>query len=141
MSTEPVRTWLKHADLDEGKRHDGVPTQEQEELRRLIRTCRDPHPVRSMGAWREIRFCFLGRRSCSFRFTTPCDVESGRAVRERRSSSAFAVDCQSCASGAVSGRWCQEAHRPSALRRPLTELLLRRGVAGQTPTGPLRYRG
>lgn len=36
-STETLRQWLKQADLDEGRRTDGVTTKEQEELRRLRR--------------------------------------------------------------------------------------------------------
>ncbi len=37
MSTETLRQWLKQADLDDGKRSEGVPSEEQEELRRLRR--------------------------------------------------------------------------------------------------------
>ena len=37
MTTETLRLWLKQADLDEGKRSDGLTTDEQEELRRLRR--------------------------------------------------------------------------------------------------------
>lgn len=37
MSTETLRQWLKQADVDEGKRSDGLTTEEQEELRRLRR--------------------------------------------------------------------------------------------------------
>jgi transposase len=37
MSGETLRLWLKQADLDEGKRSDGLATDEQEELRRLRR--------------------------------------------------------------------------------------------------------
>jgi transposase len=35
MTGETLRIWLKQADLDEGKRHDGLTSDEQEELRRL----------------------------------------------------------------------------------------------------------
>ena len=35
MTGETLRLWLKQADLDEGKRGEGLTTDEQEELRRL----------------------------------------------------------------------------------------------------------
>ena len=34
-SDETIRNWLKQADLDEGRRRDGLTTAEREELRRL----------------------------------------------------------------------------------------------------------
>src|SRR5258708_32530593 len=37
MTSETLRLWLKQADLDEGKRSDGLASHEQEELRRLRR--------------------------------------------------------------------------------------------------------
>lgn len=37
MTTETLRQWLKQADLDNGRRSDGLTTQEHEELRRLRR--------------------------------------------------------------------------------------------------------
>jgi transposase len=37
MSVETLRMWLKQADLDAGKRSDGLTSEEQEELRRLRR--------------------------------------------------------------------------------------------------------
>ncbi len=42
-SGQTVRNWLKQADLDTGRRHDGLTTSEREELRRLraeVRTLR-----------------------------------------------------------------------------------------------------
>jgi transposase len=36
-----VREWIKHADLDAGRRSDGLTTAEREELRRLRREVRD----------------------------------------------------------------------------------------------------
>jgi len=40
MTTETLRKWIKQADLDEGKRQDGLTREEQEELRRLRREIR-----------------------------------------------------------------------------------------------------
>ena len=37
MTSETLRLWLKQADLDKGKRQDGLTSDEQEELRRLRR--------------------------------------------------------------------------------------------------------
>ena len=34
MTSETLRLWLKQADLDAGKRHDGLTSEDQEELRR-----------------------------------------------------------------------------------------------------------
>jgi transposase len=36
-SAQSIRTWVKRADLDEGRRHDGFTTVEREELARLRR--------------------------------------------------------------------------------------------------------
>src|SRR5579884_3901648 len=40
MTAETMRIWLTQADLDEGRRDDGVTTEEREELRRLRREVR-----------------------------------------------------------------------------------------------------
>ena len=37
MTSKTLRLWIKQADLDEGKRNDGLTSDEQEELRRLRR--------------------------------------------------------------------------------------------------------
>jgi transposase len=36
-SAQTIRTWVKQADLDEGRRSDGLTTVERDELRRLRR--------------------------------------------------------------------------------------------------------
>lgn len=35
ITNETLRGWIRQADLDEGRRHDGLTTREREELRRL----------------------------------------------------------------------------------------------------------
>ncbi len=37
VSTETLRLWVRQADIDEGRRHDGLTTQETEEVRQLRR--------------------------------------------------------------------------------------------------------
>lgn len=37
VCTETLRLWVRQADLDEGRRHDGPTTEETEEVRRLRR--------------------------------------------------------------------------------------------------------
>src|SRR6266852_8380121 len=48
MTGETLRLWLKQADVDEGKRSDGLTTEEQEELRRLRRENRRLREEREM---------------------------------------------------------------------------------------------
>jgi transposase len=37
VCTETLRLWVRQADIDEGRRHDGLTTQETEEVRQLRR--------------------------------------------------------------------------------------------------------
>ena len=39
-SEQAIRNWVRRADLDDGRRHDGATTAEREELRRLRREVR-----------------------------------------------------------------------------------------------------
>jgi len=39
-TAQAIRNWLKHADLDEGRRQDGLTTAERQELARLRRDLR-----------------------------------------------------------------------------------------------------
>ncbi len=48
MTGETLRLWLKQADLDEGKRGDGLTSDEQEELRRLRRANRMLREARAL---------------------------------------------------------------------------------------------
>lgn len=48
ISTETLRQWVRQADIDAGTRHDGLTTQETEEVRRLrreIRTLREEREI------------------------------------------------------------------------------------------------
>ena len=48
VSSETLRLWRKQADLDEGLRHDGLTTEETEEVRRLrreVKTLREEREI------------------------------------------------------------------------------------------------
>ena len=48
VTTETRRQWLRQADIDEGLRHDGLTTEETEEVRRLrreVKTLREEREV------------------------------------------------------------------------------------------------
>jgi len=48
VSSETLRLWRKQADIDEGLRHDGLTTEETEEVRRLrreIKTLREEREI------------------------------------------------------------------------------------------------
>jgi transposase len=40
VSTETLRLWVRQADIDDGRRHDGLTSQETEEVRQLRREVR-----------------------------------------------------------------------------------------------------
>lgn len=54
ISTETLRQWLKQADIDAGVRHDGLTTEETEEVRTRKRV---PGGARSRYCARNVRFC------------------------------------------------------------------------------------
>lgn len=48
ISTETLRQWIKQADIDAGVRHDGLTTEETEEVRRLrreVKTLREEREI------------------------------------------------------------------------------------------------
>ncbi len=48
VTTETLRMWLKQADIDDGLRHDGLTTEETEEVRRLrreVKTLREEREI------------------------------------------------------------------------------------------------
>jgi transposase len=48
VTTETLRQWLKQADMDDGLRHDGLTTEETEEVRRLrreVKTLREEREI------------------------------------------------------------------------------------------------
>ena len=54
-SAQTIRNWVHQADLDEGKRHDGLTTEERAELvrlRREVRTLREEREIlKKAAAW------------------------------------------------------------------------------------------
>jgi transposase len=48
VSAETLRQWVRQADIDEGRRHDGLTTEETEEVRRLrreVKTLREEREI------------------------------------------------------------------------------------------------
>jgi transposase len=48
VTSETLRIWMKQADIDEGLRHDGLTTEETEEVRRLrreVKTLREEREI------------------------------------------------------------------------------------------------
>lgn len=48
VTSETLRIWMKQADIDDGQRHDGLTTEETEEVRRLrreVKTLREEREI------------------------------------------------------------------------------------------------
>jgi transposase len=48
VTSETLRQWIKQADIDDGRRHDGLTTEETEEVRRLrreVKTLREEREI------------------------------------------------------------------------------------------------
>ncbi len=73
VTTETLREWIKQADIDDGVRHDGLTTEETEEVRRLrreVKTLREGREIllkaaaffaKETGQEPEVRYLFVER--------------------------------------------------------------------------------
>ena len=145
MTGEPRRLWLKPADRDEGKRRDGLTTDEQEELRRLRREPR---------LWREERE--LWKPAAAFGARKPKETSSirssatraGTASRPIRRSSGSAQSGASppAASGPGASAGSRPAPRPMRrlprrAARSIRRAAARMGDRGSPPHWRRRERG
>ncbi|HUX88245.1 MAG TPA: IS3 family transposase [Chloroflexota bacterium] len=106
VSSETLRLWRKQADIDEGLRHDGLTTEETEEVRRLrreIKTLREEREIlgKSRGLLRQrdgtdpvVRYQFIERTKAQHAVALLCRVlcvsSSGYYAWRQRSPSARA---------------------------------------------------
>ena len=79
MTSETLRLWLKQAELDEGKRQDGLTSDDQQELRRLRREVRILREEREI--LRKPRPSSLGRPTRPGKGVCVCGAREGPSSR------------------------------------------------------------